>query len=111
MIIACSCAVGGCVQGPNYQKPEVAVPPAYRYGNAIPSLGLAGYQSGWLAFGDPQLNALVAECLENNRDLRVATARVDEFAAILAGTRSQAFPQVGYALGGTRQRASERGAV
>ncbi len=111
LIIACSCAVGGCVQGPNYQKPEVAVPPAYRYGNAIPSLGVAGYQSGWLAFGDPQLNALVAECLENNRDLRVATARVDEFAAILAGTRSQAFPQVGYALGGTRQRASERGAV
>ena len=36
------------------------------------------------------------------------TARVDEFAAILAGTRSQGFPQVGYGLSGTRSRATER---
>ena len=48
------------------------------------------------------------EALENNRDLRIATARVDEFAAILAGTRSQAFPQVGYGLSGNRSRASEQ---
>ena len=40
--------------------------------------------------GDPQLDALIDEALANNRDLKVATARVDEFAAILAGTRAQA---------------------
>jgi hypothetical protein len=39
---------------------------------------------GWLASRLPS-------SLANNRDLRIATARVDEFAAILAGTRSQAF--------------------
>src|SRR4029078_7812901 len=40
--------------------------------------------------------------------LRIASARVDEFAAILAGTRSQAFPQIGYGLSGRRARASEQ---
>ena len=54
------------------------------------------------------MDALVHEALANNRDLRIATARVDEFAAILAGTRSQALPQVGYGLSGNRSRASEQ---
>jgi len=57
--------------------------------------------------GDGQLDALVQEALVNNRDLRIASARVDEFAAIYAGTRSQAFPQVGYAISASRARASE----
>ncbi len=48
------------------------------------------------------------EALANNRDLRIATARVDEFAAILAGTQSQAYPQVGYGLSADRSRASEQ---
>jgi outer membrane protein, multidrug efflux system len=49
----------------------------------------------------------VQEALAGNRDLRVATSRVDEFAAILAGTRAQAFPQLGYGLSASRSRASE----
>lgn len=57
--------------------------------------------------GDRQLDALVEEALLNNRDLRIASARVDEFAAIYAGTRSQAFPHIGYDLNGARSRASE----
>ena len=48
------------------------------------------------------------EALSNNLDLRIATARVDEFAAILAGTKSQASPQIGYGLSGNRSRASEQ---
>ena len=64
-------------------------------------------QSWWTGYGDRHLDALVQEALENNRDLRIATARVDEFGAILAGTKSQAMPQIGYALSGNRARASE----
>jgi multidrug efflux system outer membrane protein len=62
----------------------------------------------WRGYGDRHLDRLVAEALANNRNLRIATARVDEFAAILAGTRSQGLPQVGYAASGNRARASER---
>jgi multidrug efflux system outer membrane protein len=61
----------------------------------------------WLELGDRRLDLLVQEALVNNRDLRVASARVDEFAAILAGTKSQAYPQIGYDLSANRARASE----
>ncbi|HEU5482652.1 MAG TPA: efflux transporter outer membrane subunit [Sphingomicrobium sp.] len=100
--------VSGCVQGPDYVKPAVAVPADYRFGDAAPlsSPAVAG-QAWWGGFGDEMLDRLVAEALENNRDLRIATARVDEFAAILAGTRSQGLPQIGYGLSGSRSRASE----
>ena len=63
----------------------------------------------WQAFGDPTLDALVAEALVNNRDLRIASARVDEAAAIVSGTRSQGLPQVGYGASASRQRTSEPG--
>ena len=107
-IAAVSCClwlVSGCVQGPDYVKPAVEVPPAYRFGELLPST--AQQPAWWNAYRDPYLDGLVREALANNRDLRIATARVDEFAAILAGTKSQAFPQVGYGLSGNRSRASE----
>lgn len=107
-----SAAVGGCVQGPDYVKPEVAVPGVYRFGDqAFMVEAPVDSRQWWGSFGDPVLDELVRESLANNRDLRIATARVDEFAAILAGTRSQAFPQIGYGISGTRQRATERGNI
>ena len=98
-------AASACVQGPDYIKPEVEVPAAYRYqlpSDAVPQ------QAWWNTYADPRLDALIQEALTNNRDLRIASARVDEFAAILAGTKSQGRPQVGYGLSGNRSRASEQ---
>ncbi|HEU4651858.1 MAG TPA: efflux transporter outer membrane subunit, partial [Croceibacterium sp.] len=63
----------------------------------------------WNAFDDPTLNALVDEALANNRDLRIASARVDEAAAIVSGTQAQGLPQVGYSVQGSRQRTSDAG--
>jgi multidrug efflux system outer membrane protein len=107
-ILCCAC-LAGCVQGPDYRKPAVEVPSSYRFdASPVPPDATTANAAWWAAYGDPTLDGLVAEALANNRDLRIATARVDEFAAILAGTRSQSLPQVGYALGGERARASER---
>ena len=56
--------------------------------------------NGWLAeFGDPQLDALVAEAMRNNPDLREAAARVvaAQQAAVVAGSRL--YPWVGAYLG------------
>jgi len=107
-LVALACSFGlvcGCVQGPDYVKPEVEVPAAYRFQMPAETLQQPAW---WNAYADPHLDALVQEALANNRDLRVASARVDEFAAILAGTRSQAFPQIGYGLSANRSRASEQ---
>lgn len=97
----------GCVQGPNYVKPQVEVPAAYRSGGIAQQSSVATRDHWWVGYGDRHLDALVEEAIVNNRDLRIATARVDEFAAILAGTKSQGLPHVGYDISGNRARASE----
>jgi len=101
-------ATAACVQGPDYERPGVAVPDDYRFQNATAPFE-ADTRVWWDAFGDPTLNALVDEALADNRDLRVASARVDEAAAIVSGTRAQGLPQVGYAVQGSRQRTSDPG--
>jgi multidrug efflux system outer membrane protein len=106
----CLCLASACVQGPDYERPAVEVPSAYRFGDPSGDPAFAEH-AWWGGFKDPILDGLVAEALANNRDLRIATYRVDEFAAVLAGTRSQGFPQIGYGASASRQRASERGAV
>ena len=112
--IRATCASGflfitsGCVQGPNYTRPAIEIPSTYRFSaqNAAQQPAAAS-GAWWRAMGDPRLDALVAEALSNNRDLKVATARVAEFGAILEGTKAQAFPQLGYDLNANRSRASE----
>ena len=100
--------LAGCVQGPNYSRPAISVPSAFRFApQPLEPLESPDNSAWWREMRDQRLDDLVEEALSNNRDLKVASARVDEFAAILAGTRSQAFPQIGYGLSASRSRASE----
>lgn len=53
---------------------------------------------------DPRLKALIAIALENNRDYRIAVARMDQAQALWGVQRGALFPQIGAGVGGTRQR-------
>src|SRR5688572_23385481 len=108
LLLGSLAATAACVQGPDYERPTVAVPDEFRFHDATASFA-ADDGVWWQAFGDPTLDALVAEALDNSRDLRIASARVDEAAALVAGTQSQGLPQVGYGAGFSRQRTSEPG--
>jgi multidrug efflux system outer membrane protein len=61
----------------------------------------------WKQFSDPVLDALIAEALHNNRNVKIAAANVEQAAAVLIQTRAPLFPQIGYDGSGTKQRASE----
>lgn len=105
-VLVCS----GCALGPDYVRPTVEVPASYRFEpdaapNATPVATLAEMPAWWRSFGDTELDALVSEGLAANHDLRIATARVDEFAARVVATRAQGLPQVGYGASAGRQRA------
>ena len=100
--------LSGCIQGPNYSRPVVEVPAQYRISApAAATQSPSATAAWWRGMRDAQLDALVREALAKNTDLKVATARVDEFAAILMGTKSQAYPHIGYDLSGGQTRLSE----
>lgn len=65
----------------------------------------------WKAFGDPQLDAVVEEALQYNRDLARAMARIDESRAALGAARAERLPRLDARLSSARQRASENGSV
>src|SRR5215469_1515977 len=56
----------------------------------------------WRAFGDPTLDALIAEALSNNKTLAVAKARVEEARANRASARSRLFPEINAAASASR---------
>lgn len=87
------CASGCAAIGPNYQRPSIAPPPAYRGVTSPEAHSLADAQ--WFdVFADPALNALITEALDNNLDLRSAVARVEEFRARAGLARAQLGPTV-----------------
>jgi multidrug efflux system outer membrane protein len=94
--------VGACAVGPDYQRPAVDTPAAWRVSEAD-ARDLAN-TAWWRQFGDPVLDALVDEALRANKDLLIASARVDEFAGRYGFVRSALFPQVGLGASALRQR-------
>jgi multidrug efflux system outer membrane protein len=64
----------------------------------------------WQGFDDPVLNQLIADALLENKDIRLAAARVDQYLGALQTTRSAFFPQLGAAADANRSRSTEAGA-
>ncbi|MBE0583921.1 MAG: efflux transporter outer membrane subunit [Desulfofustis sp.] len=94
--------LAGCTtMGPDYQRPETEIPSTWR--SAVPKEEKLVDTEWWHAFADPVLSGLIDQAVLGNRDLLLATARVDQYLALLETARAQFFPQVGYALGANRQ--------
>jgi len=100
--------LGGCMTGPDYVRPPVDTPTAWRISDQG-ARDLANV-SWWEQFNDPVLNELITTALRDNKDLLIATARIEEYAGYLGISRSQLFPQVGLGADGNRQLGSPSGA-
>jgi outer membrane protein, multidrug efflux system len=88
----------GCAVGPNYHRPAVPTPAAYRDMNdnsQVPAQ-TASYADlpWWQVFQDPQLQELIRTALKQNYDLLLATERINAARAQVTVTRSSLFPQV-----------------
>ena len=93
-----------CTVGPDYKRPAVTVPTAYRGANApaasaSPDTNAAsaslGDEKWWEVFEDKELQGLIRTALENNYDVRIAAARVLEAQAQLGITRADQLPSLG----------------
>ena len=90
-----SALVAGCAVGPNYHRPDVPTPTAYRDLRENPEVQTqaASYAdlSWWQVFQDPQLQELIGTALKQNYDLQLATERINAARAQVAITRSSLF--------------------
>ncbi|MGB5717494.1 MAG: efflux transporter outer membrane subunit [Gammaproteobacteria bacterium] len=94
VLIIALITVTGCTVGPDYVKPEIDTPDEWRY--SIDDASGTVNARWWEQFHDPVLDALINEALVNNKDVRIAAARVEEFAARVDITRAGFYPQIGY---------------
>jgi hypothetical protein len=72
--IAAMALLGGCMVGPDYKRPEVPTPAAFRYEPA--SVTQTADTEWWKQFGDPVLDGYIAEALAHNKNVEVAVASV-----------------------------------
>ena len=102
--VAAACALAGCMMGPDYKRPDVDTPQAYRV--EVKSAADLINSAWWEQFEDPVLNELIKTALAENKDVRIAASRVEEFLGRYGVTRSQLFPQVATQFGAGSQRIS-----
>jgi len=90
--------VAGCRVGPNYHRPVVKSPTAFRdlSENAQVQAQAASYADlpWWQVFQDAQLQELIRTALKQNYDLQLATERINSARAQVIVTRSNLFPRV-----------------
>ena len=80
----------GCAMGPDFMRPVVETPKNYRF-EKVPAKEMINLK-WWELFDDPMLYALVTTALENNKDLKMAAARVEQARAYVGFTRADQYP-------------------
>lgn len=99
--------LAGCSFAPKYARPAIDAPAAFRF---EPATAVAHSDvEWWKQYGDPKLDALVAETLAHNGNIEVAVANLEQAAAVFTQSRSALFPQVGYGASAARSRTTEPG--
>lgn len=99
----------GCMVGPDYKRPTIDSPAAWRLEEQVAKD--AANTVWWHQFNEPVMNQLIDEALKQNLDLRIATARIEEYVGRYWVGRSGLFPQIGANADAGRSRTSEEGAA
>ena len=105
LIFLAAFSLFGCMMGPNYQRPDIDTPQSWRFEDK--EAKDVANTTWWEQFKDPVLNDLIQTALKENKDIKIAAARVEEFIGRYGTTRAALFPQVGAGAGYGRQRVSE----
>ena len=93
LLLAAVLALSACAVGPDYRAPEVA--PAQIERAAAAGFDQSRFQAAWWRqFDDPTLDALVGEALAENRELRIAFARLRAARSIRDDAANDRFPTV-----------------
>jgi multidrug efflux system outer membrane protein len=89
--------LSGCKVGPNYKRPTINTPDAYRglAPDAAPQTTASiADEKWWTVFDDQQLQALIRKAIVQNYNVRIAAERVLQAQASLGITRADQFPAI-----------------
>lgn len=93
----------GCTLGPNYQRPAVPAPQAWR---EIPKADAQSFaNTPWFeVFDDPKLQELIRVAVGENKDLKIAIERIEEARAFYGIAKADLWPKVDVTAGAGRGR-------
>lgn len=107
--LAITLLLAGCAAGPNYKRPTMDLPEAFR-GAPAPASPSSIADTKWTdLFNDRTLTGLVQSALDHNFDLRIAAERVEQARAQLGAVRANQFPFLDAQATFTSQRNSSLG--
>lgn len=97
--------LAGCAVGPDYHRPDVATPAAYKEAQdwkpAEPQ-DESARGNWWEIYGDAELNALVPQVAVANQNIRAAAAQYRQALALLGGAHAGYWPTVSGNLSDSR---------
>jgi len=85
-----------CTVGPNYRRPNVSAPTAFRGASGPDQQTSFADLPWWEVFKDDTLKELIKSSLANNYDLAATVARVEQARQLARVARSEYFPGVNY---------------
>ncbi len=109
-VIIAALFISGCQSiWPDYLRPKVEVPAQYVVPNEQNTSEIQVTDHWWVLYQDQELNSLIEKALQNNKDIRVAVARVEEADALMREAGAYLLPQVNLDAGAKRSRVTEAG--
>lgn len=103
---AASVLLASCALGPDYARPDVKAPDAFRHQADTAVKDSYGDLGWWQVYDDPALQALLSAALANNLDVRIAAARVEQARDALGSARLAQLPQVSASAAQSRAKTS-----
>lgn len=96
VVILVALVLSSCAVGPNYQRPKVNAPAAYRGVEGPAQQASIADLPWWQVFKDDTLTGLVKTALINNYDVGIAVSRVEQEQEMVAEARAEYFPMINY---------------
>jgi len=107
LVLVPAAALGACAVGPNYKRPSVETPPAFKEAAGwTPARPADGLDRGdwWAMFNDPLLDALERKVNVSNQTIIADAAAYREARALVAQQRAALFPVVDLTGSATRSK-------